>query len=167
MYATRACNLLGALAVAVGDHIRVVPDDAGDRAVSPAALVHLSHCARPTVDSLRKAVGLSHPAAVRLADRLARQGLVARTPDPADRRAVLLCLTEAGRQRARSILQRRGVALDAVMAVLDAEDKARFEALAARLLAGLAGKGGDLYRTCRLCETEACKHCPVEAARRP
>ena len=51
---------------------------------------------------------------VRLLDILERQGLVARRPDPADRRARLIALTEAGRARVAEILAE----LQAVEAVL-------------------------------------------------
>ena len=53
--------------------------------------------ARPSdgasIDALRRVLGLSHSGGVRIVKRLEAEGLVAREPDPADRRAVRLHLT--------------------------------------------------------------------------
>jgi DNA-binding MarR family transcriptional regulator len=48
------------------------------------------------VASATRALGLSQPGAVRLADRLAQRGLVQRRRDGPDRREVRLSLTSAG-----------------------------------------------------------------------
>jgi len=47
---------------------------------------------------LAAALGCSRPAATQLVDRLEREGLVERLPDPHDGRAKVLRLTERGRQ---------------------------------------------------------------------
>ena len=46
---------------------------------------------------LAQAVGIEGPSLVRLLDQLSLAGLIERTEDPADRRAKLLSVTEAGR----------------------------------------------------------------------
>ena len=43
------------------------------------------------------------PDVSRLVDRMERDGLVERAPDPADRRAVFVRITDAGRERCRSL----------------------------------------------------------------
>lgn len=48
-----------------------------------------------TVGALATWLGLRHHSTVELLDRLARHGLVERRPDPANRRRVLITLTEA------------------------------------------------------------------------
>ncbi|MBD0024349.1 MarR family transcriptional regulator [Gordonia pseudamarae] len=58
---------------------------------------------------LTKHVLLSQPALSRLVDRLADRGLVAREPDPADRRGVLLSLTDDGRATQRRVGGRHAV----------------------------------------------------------
>jgi DNA-binding MarR family transcriptional regulator len=58
-----------------------------------------------SIDALRSGVGLSHPGAVRLVDRLAARGLVARRASADDGRRVALHLTRAGEAMAASIMQ--------------------------------------------------------------
>lgn len=67
-------------------------------------LYTLSKCDSPQrLADLTDHVLLSQPALSRLVDRLVERGLVERCGDPADRRAVRLSLTEAGRATQRSI----------------------------------------------------------------
>lgn len=49
-----------------------------------------------TIRDLAEQLLLTHHAAVQMVDRLARAGLVARTPSPSDRRVVLPRLTDKG-----------------------------------------------------------------------
>jgi len=167
MYMDRAVNVIGALVVALGDRLSPREPGRDGRIIPPAALVHLSHCRRPTIESLRGVLGLSHPAAVRLADRLEAQGLAARTTDPQDARAITLQLTEAGRRAAGEALTARAATLSAALEVLTVEERESLAALSAKLLSALAGDRADLYRLCRLCDFEACDACPVHAATRP
>lgn len=60
---------------------------------------------------LGRIVLLSQPALSRLVDRLIVRGLVSRVPDPADARATLISLTQAGRQLQRKVGQAHGVAV--------------------------------------------------------
>jgi DNA-binding MarR family transcriptional regulator len=61
-------------------------------------LYTLSKCREPIrMSELNRHVLLSQPALSRMVDRLAERDLIARQPDPADGRGVLLSLTDAGR----------------------------------------------------------------------
>jgi DNA-binding MarR family transcriptional regulator len=87
-------------------------------------LYTLAKCPGPVrISDLDHHVLLSQPALSRMADRLAERSLIARQPDPADRRGVLLSLTEEGRARQREIGRQhgRGVAR-AMTEALDAEE---------------------------------------------
>ena len=97
-------NLFGAVAVAVAD-LTV------DRAGSPvggslsdaAALSAMYHFLdRPSVDQLRRVLGLTHSGAVRLVDRLAADGLVERSGGP-DGRTRSVVLTRKGRAAAHRV----------------------------------------------------------------
>jgi DNA-binding MarR family transcriptional regulator len=55
---------------------------------------------------LHRHVLLSQPALSRMVDRLVERGLIARCPDPADRRGVRLSLTDAGRDIQRRVGRR-------------------------------------------------------------
>src|SRR3954452_20010424 len=97
----RRANLLGAFAVAVGDRVRAETEAAvGHSGAAAAALVMVAQFPDRTVECLRRAVGLSHPAAVRVVARLVEAKLVRRRPA---RRgpAVALTATAAGRRAAR------------------------------------------------------------------
>ena len=88
----RTANLLGALALTVADRIATGSD--------AAALITLRNYAEgEPLDLLRRALALSHPGVVRLADRLERRGLVERYRSERDGRAVALRLTRAGPYR--------------------------------------------------------------------
>jgi DNA-binding MarR family transcriptional regulator len=63
----------------------------------------LAAAGRPMrLTDLTKTEQVSQPAITQLVTRLERDGLVERHPDPTDGRAVLVCITEAGRQIGRS-----------------------------------------------------------------
>ena len=66
----RLANIFGALTLAVADDLRDATETAtGQAAAWPSALVALHEFLdRPTVDELRRVVGLTHSGAVRLID---------------------------------------------------------------------------------------------------
>ena len=64
---------------------------------TPAALIVIGYAAGLSNDMLRRIVGLSHPGAVRLVDKLVSDGLVERGPGR-DGRQVALQLTKRGRR---------------------------------------------------------------------
>ncbi len=125
-----------------------------------------------SIDRLRRSVGLSHSAAVRVVDRLVERGLVVRGP-AADGRVVALRLTAAGRDTARAVRDARRAVLDAVVAAVPPAHRASLvavlDALAARDV-DVTPDGTELvYRLCRLCDPEGCGHpegCPVTTAYR-
>ena len=98
-------------------------------------LYTLSKCPEPIrLGELNRHVLLSQPALSRLVDRLAERALVARRPDPADRRGLLLSLTAAGRELQREIGRRhaRGVAR-AMRAALTPAELSQLAALCRKL----------------------------------
>ena len=82
MNSPAAGNVLGALSQVITD--QSLAAIAGATGQSPTAAAALSALAefldRPTVDQLRKVLGLTPSGAVRLVDRLAGAGLVSRGP---------------------------------------------------------------------------------------
>ena len=152
---------MGALALALCDRMEA------DRsaALPDAALIHLSHCRSPTIESLRRVLNLSHSATVRLADRLESAGLAKRCKDGVDRRAVYLRLTGEGAAHANELLRKRNASLLRLMnEALDPAEQQTLSRLAEKLLHVMTGDRDDLYRICRLCDFEACPDCPVAAA---
>jgi DNA-binding MarR family transcriptional regulator len=75
-------------------------------------------------------------------DRLEREGLVERLPDPGDRRAVQVQLTDAGRERVDACLTEHVANEERLLTALSARDRAQLDRLARKLLAGLARPTG-------------------------
>ena len=158
----RTANLLGALALTVADRIATGSD--------AAALITLRNYAEgEPLDLLRRALALSHPAIVRLADRLQERGLVERRRSQRDGRAVALRLTPAGRRAADEALAARASAIDDVLAPLDATERPALEAMLERMLATATTDATASLVICRLCDPDVCGHparCPVTQAAR-
>jgi DNA-binding MarR family transcriptional regulator len=167
--APREANLLGAISLAVNERVdEAVRLAAAHGGAAPAALVALAtFLDGSSLDVMRRPLGLSHSAAVRLADRLARAGLVRREPG-ADGRSVSIRLTPGGAALAREIQAAREAALEEVLAPLSAAERAELTALHEKLLAGITGGRADAGHICRLCDADACGHelgrCPVTIA---
>jgi DNA-binding MarR family transcriptional regulator len=160
----RTANLLGAFALAVTDRMTAgfaTADDAGPSRA--AALLTLASFPGPSIEGLRRTLGLTHSATVRLVDGLAAAGQVERRP-AADGRAVALRLTPAGKRAAAGLAQARRHPLTETLANLHAPERRALEALLERLLAALTDGRERADRICRLCEIDCCPQarCPVE-----
>jgi DNA-binding MarR family transcriptional regulator len=158
----RTSNLLGALALTLADRIWTGSD--------AAALITLRNYAEgEPLDLLRRALALSHPGVVRLADRLERRGLVERRRSEQDRRAVALRLTPAGRRTADEALAARAHAVGAALATLDTSQRRALEGMLERMLAAHTTDSTASLVICRLCDPDVCGHpdrCPVTQAAR-
>lgn len=163
----QAANLLGALALAVTDRLGDRLDAAVGHSQSAAAALSAldQFLAAPTVERLSQVVGLSQSGAVRLVDRLERDGYVRRAPGP-DARSITVRLTSKGRTAARRVHDQRAAVLRQVLAPLGDSERRMFAGLAGRLLAGMMREPGAVRWTCRLCDLGACGRasgqCPLE-----
>jgi DNA-binding MarR family transcriptional regulator len=160
-------NVVGALAVALGDRIRDATEDAaGMGGPLPAALSALQQWAGGrTVDTLAGGLRLSHSRTVRVIDRLEADGLAVRERDPADRRGVLVRLTPAGERVAERVQAARDDTLASALGGLDAGDRRSLAALAEQVLTRVTTGRRAAGAICRLCDSHACGHhdgrCPV------
>jgi MarR family transcriptional regulator, negative regulator of the multidrug operon emrRAB len=153
-----AANVTGALALAVADRLR------GDS--DAAALITLLERGGLTIEWLRRIVGLSHSAAVRLVDRLAGDGLVLRRAGP-DGRSVSIRLTPRGRRAAERLRREREDALVSLLAPLEHEERVALLALTEKVLARAVSGRWEARLICRLCDHGACAaagYCPVDRA---
>jgi DNA-binding MarR family transcriptional regulator len=167
--AEASANVLGALATAIADRsAEAVAAAAGQSLSAATALSALHHFLdRPTLDSLRRVLGLTPSGAVRLVDRLAADGLVTRGPG-GDKRSRSVTLTDAGREAAERVSAARARVLSDVLDVLPPADRAVLHDLLGRLMAGVVRtKDGGAW-ICRLCDLDACGraagHCPAANA---
>jgi DNA-binding MarR family transcriptional regulator len=85
------------------------------------------------LSELAERMGITAPTASRAVDGLVELGLLERLPDPADRRAVSIDVTEPGRARIEERMALAATALEPAVAALSAQDRARLAALLARL----------------------------------
>src|SRR5919201_192177 len=161
----RQANLLGALSLAINDRIRGALGDDAFGWSAAVALVHGLFRSGKTIDFLARVLGVSHPAAVRLVDRLEDEGLLERRPAP-DGRARALFLTQAGELATTRILERRTHALNELIAPLSAAERKQLEPLLEKLLSGVVENRWDARRVCRLCNPAICElpDCPVDIA---
>jgi MarR family transcriptional repressor of emrRAB len=162
----RLANLLGALCLAVTDHVgEETLAAAGLDGVAPAALVALlDFSPRGTIEALSQVVGLTHSGTVRLADRLVSAGYVERGPGR-DARSRMLTLTPAGGVVAQRVRAARAVALERTVEHLSERQRASLASLCEVLIAdatrrrleqraaGARPTGGAL---CRMCDFAAC-----------
>jgi DNA-binding MarR family transcriptional regulator len=177
----RLANLLGAWALAVSDRIGAAASEAAGRGgQAPAALVALHQFAGGgTIEELRRVLGLTHSAAVRLVDALESDGHVARRAGVGDRRSVALALTPSGRAAARRVIRARAEAVESTLGGLTDAQRRSLTALAEGLTADLAALRLDQRREgvtpaggwlCRLCDFAACGRsdgrCPAANAAR-
>jgi DNA-binding MarR family transcriptional regulator len=156
-------NLLGALAVLLTDEL----DDATHRAAgrsgaTAAALAVLGQEPGQGIETLRLPLGLTHSATVRLVDGLQADGC-ARRGRGTDGRSVSVTLTEAGRARARAVLDGRAEVLDRALATLTRDERRALTGLLERLLPALVESDQHAERICRLCDWAVCpdEACPV------
>jgi DNA-binding MarR family transcriptional regulator len=165
----RTANLLGALVVALGDRAgAAVQDGAGVSGSDAAALVTLRNYAEDEpLDLLRRALALSHPGVVRLADRLQARGLVERHRSHRDGRAVALRLTPAGRRAADAALGARADAVATALKTLDADQRRALAPMLERMLGAQTTDATASLVICRMCDPDVCGHpnrCPVTQA---
>jgi DNA-binding MarR family transcriptional regulator len=169
-----SANRLGALALRLVDRMDAAVT--GDGARSSSAAAALSAVDRffdraPTIDALRRVLGLSHAGAVRLVDSLEQQGLVRRALG-SDRRTRTVALTPAGRRAKRAVTTAREHVLVDALAVLSEDDRRTLATLVDKVLIALVRRPGPGAAMCRLCNTEVCgaepgSPCPVTQAAFP
>jgi DNA-binding MarR family transcriptional regulator len=167
----RAGNLLGALSLAVTDRAADAVGDAAGQSDSAAIALSAMHhfLDDPSVDLLRRVLGLTPSGAVRLVDRLEDAGYAKRAPG-ADGRSVSIRLTAAGRRAAERVSGARAKVLQDALSVLAPAERSALEEAVSRVLVGLIRGPGAVRWMCRLCDTGACGReagrCPVANAAR-
>ncbi|SRR5581483_4237158 len=156
-----AANLLGALALGLSDAIHAIArKEAREGGPAGAALCAVAHAPGLSIEILRRALGLSHPGAVRLIDRLAADAMIERRP-ARDRRAVALYLTARGARRVRKIMRDRRRALATALAALSPRERRTLTPLLEKMLRALPQSDAHALAICRFCEGDACDPCPV------
>ena len=97
------------------------------------ALSHLAHAPAETQLALAQAISYDKTRLIGLLDELETDGLITRTPDPADRRARIVSLTTAGTKRHAAARRAIRKMEDDVLADLGTADRTRLRRTLARL----------------------------------
>jgi DNA-binding MarR family transcriptional regulator len=162
----RGGNLLGALSLALVDRVSGAIADATKldaNAAGAMSALHFFHVP-PSIDMVRRVLGLTPSGAVRLVDRLEALGYVQRKPGP-DARMTFVVLTAAGRRVAGRVARARAGELSGALSVLSARERTTLESLVGKVLVGMIREPGAVKWTCRLCDTDVCGRyagwCPV------
>ncbi len=162
----RTANLLSALAGEIVERLerrlKQHPNETDSAASALNVLAYYQGCSNRR---LSQALRLSHPATVRLVDKLEAEGLV-ESRAGTDKRSVALHLTKAGRARARAILNERCAAVCEVIDLLAPREQDQLTRLLEKLLSGLTENAEHADHICRLCDDSACppETCPVHQA---
>ena len=157
----REANVLGAIALVVTDRTSDAVSAAAGQSLTAATALSALHqfLEQPTIDMLRRVLGLTPSGTVRLVDRLAEAGYVTRGPG-ADGRTRSVRLTRKGQRVAARIAAERAAVLSTALSDLSPTERAALPGILDRILAALVrdkldrGVGGGW--TCRLCDTNAC-----------
>jgi len=160
----RTENLLGVLALLVTDEMNAQNTVAALAGATARAMLNaVGQYPDSSIEVLRDAVDLSHPAAVRAVAGLVEAGLIEKKPGP-DKRAVALALTAAGRREAKRMQTARERMLQRVVGRLDDDERAVFEDLLIKILWHETRDPAHAMQLCRLCDDGPCLKagCPVE-----
>ena len=104
-----------------------------------AVLLHLWSTDGLTQAQLARRVAIEQPTMVRTVDRLERDGLVTREPDPDDRRSSRIALTERGRNLRNTLVPKAARVNQDATASLSDEEVATLRRLLVKLLAAEPG----------------------------
>jgi DNA-binding MarR family transcriptional regulator len=119
-----------------------------DLSLAATRLLGVLRDREPTMNELARLLELDKSSVTGLVERAERRGLVTRAPSPADRRSVLVRLTDEGRAL---VTEAAGLFAGDVSAMLDRlppRDRAALSRIVSRLLVThAAGRGIDLFPT--------------------
>jgi MarR family transcriptional regulator, lower aerobic nicotinate degradation pathway regulator len=110
----------------------------------------------PTMNELARLLGLDKSSVTGLVDRAERRGLVARVPSTADRRAVLVSLTDRGRSLVVAGAARFEADISQLLERLPPSGRGALSRLISRLLVAHAtAEGIDLFATIGTADAQA------------
>jgi DNA-binding MarR family transcriptional regulator len=142
--------------------LKVHPNQTNSSAAGLNVIAYFEGC---TNAQLASALRLSHPATVRLVDKLEAEGLV-EARDAKDGRAVALFLTDEGKARAKTVLEERSVTLSGLIEVLSPNEQQQLAQCLEKMLSHITEGMEQAIYICRLCDEIACPpdRCPVHRA---
>lgn len=156
-------NTVGALAIALTDGLLNAAQSPAPESIPAAAIALIGHAPGLTIRDLSSSLGMSHPGAVRLVDRLVRNNVALRSKSPSDGRTVSLNLTDHGKKLYGTVLGNRESSLTNALSSLNKRERELLQSLTEKLLRHVLSDEAHAFRVCRLCDVDVCADCPVEA----
>lgn len=120
---------------------------------------------RCAIRQLADGLTVSHPAAVKLVERLVRKGLVERQESASDRRVVELQLSPTGRKCVDYVRDQRARGIEHIVAQLESEDADRLRRGLQAFVQAALGDEHAVNRVCLHCGVEHVGECLVNQAR--
>lgn len=158
----RLCRLF----CSVLDHLisaRALRDTAGESlsAAQFAGLQFIYLHPHACIKDLAHGLSVSHPAAVKLVERLEGKGLIVRSPHETDRRVVRLTVTSSGARQASAVIRARSQAIENVLSAAGEDCRCNLLAcLEAFIKTAVAGER-DLNGVCLHCGSSHDDNCPA------
>lgn len=116
------------------------------------ALTHVAERCKSSVGSIAERLGVTHPAAVKLVDKLHQKGLVTRGVAAGDHRQSEIAITPEGRRLVNAVRQARTERLERVLNEMTAEERqALIHGLQGFITAALRDEGA-LDQLCLSCQ---------------
>ena len=152
-------NKLGALGLLLSDALERATGDLSPSAA--ALLLTLFYSPNTSATEGAQIAGIRQPTVVRVLDGLARRGFVKR--EGRRGRTTVLCITRAGRQRARLLQTARLEAMNDLLRPLGNPERIAFEQAVDTLLGAATTCRAFGRTTCRLCDHTICvgRICPI------
>ena len=124
-------------------------------------LSYLFHHGESSIGDIAHGLGTTHPAAVKLVERLRKKGLVQRTESKTDRRISLIELTEQGRQLAEDTLSGRTAVLSRALSRMEPSELEGVMRGLESLLAATLKEQKDIKSVCLHCGDDHIGCCVV------
>lgn len=152
-------NWVGSLASAIDAQVAQGAGEHGGTVMG--ALLTCSYFPDMTVGELAGVLGLTGSGAVRLVDRLERDGLVARQARQG--RLVTVRLTARGRRLAAGLQRRRLAVIDGLLSPLTQQERTELAGMLGKVLHDAGLPAAQARRACRFCDHQRCdgEACPV------
>jgi DNA-binding MarR family transcriptional regulator len=113
------------------------------------------------IKELAQGLSVSHPAAVKLVERLEAKGLIARSPHKTDRRMVQLSVTRSGARQASAVIRARSRAIEKLLAAAGEECSCNLMACLEAFIKAAVAEERDRNGVCLHCGTNHDPDCPA------
>lgn len=159
----RLLNLLAAAALAINDTMaEMILRETGLQASLPAAVTTVAQYPGISVEGLRRILGITHSACVRLVDSAYAQGLMRRDRGQT-KRDIGLHLTARGKNTWNILRRSRAHAAEMALGDLTAAERQNLEMFLEKILRSMTEDRQQGDKICRLCDESVCpeRTCPV------